>query len=277
MPRYAIGFSWLVLFLILFSPVRGLALDKPFDHSVWDEFLKKYVNEKGDVDYRGIKNQPELLNRYLEQLASMKEKYFERTWPREEVLALWLNAYHAAVIKTIVEHYPIRSINDISNVWSMDMIRVGPAHMNASLIRTEKLIRAFHDEKIHAALFFGAKGGPRLRNEAFTGPRVEGQLYLAAQEFVNNSAHVEIIPGQKAIRISRIFDWYGQDFVMDFGALENDLGFTKTQYAVLSFIDHYLTDPEKVRFLEDGKYKIKYLPFDWSLNDASVRGAEPAS
>ncbi len=33
-----------------------------FDHSPWDQFLKKYVNEQGEVNYKGASADPALLN-----------------------------------------------------------------------------------------------------------------------------------------------------------------------------------------------------------------------
>jgi hypothetical protein len=281
--RKLIPFFISLLFILPLSPISAQArLDKPYDHSIWDEFLKKFVNDRGEVDYRGIKQNRELLDRYVAQLADFDDPSFLKTWPREEVLAFWLNVYHVAIIKVIVDHYPIKSINDIPDVWNMDVIKVGKAsHYNLGSIRKANLMRFFRDEKIHLVLSCGAKSGPKMRNEAFTGPRVEGQMFLAVKEFVNDPSKVEVIPGKRAVRISKVFEWYEEDFLLDFGTWENDRGLSKKQFAVMSFIDHYLTDSEKVRMIEEDKYKVKYLPFDWSLNEwnreAPGNSASPVS
>jgi len=37
--------------------------------------------------------------------------------------------------------------------------------------------------------------------------------------------------------------------------------------SILSFLIYYSEDLQKIEFLEEGRYKIKYMPFDPELND----------
>ena len=122
-------------------------------------------------------------------------------------------------------------------------------------------------KKIDTALACGAKSCPALSREAYTGPRVEGQLFLAAQRFVNDPERNHIDPAAKAVKISKIFKWYGNDFKLDFLSEERDQRFSESEYAALSFIANYLKDEKKIQFLEENGYKIKYLDFDWKLNE----------
>lgn len=263
--------SLFFLSLLFFSlPIATpplLALDKPFDHSSWDAFLKKFVNDEGEVDYAGIKKDPVLLNEYLAQIAAIDLGDFNDHWPREEKLALWLNAYHAGVISAIVQHYPVKSIQSIPGVWDAATVPVALKNHSLNDIREGGLLSVFRDEKIHTALACGAKGCPKLKSEAFTGQKVEGQLFLATKAFVNNPERNKIVPGEKKIILSRIFKWYAKDFQLDFGTVEKNDDMTSEEMAVLSFIAHYLEDSQKIEYLETGHYKIKYFPFDWSLND----------
>ena len=140
-------------------------------------------------------------------------------------------------------------------------------------IRVNNLIGVYHDEKIHLALSMAAKGGPKLMPEAFTGPKVEGQLFLLTRRFVNNPAYVDITPGRKKIRISRIFKWYGKDFKLDFGTPEPFGKFSEADVSVLSFLAYYLEDEAKGEYLQQANYKIEYPAFDWSLNDQKGNAA----
>ncbi len=237
------------------------------------------MNEKGEVNYQAVQKDPQLLNSYLKQVKRVVDLVL---WPREERLAFWINAYHAGVIHAIVQHYPIQSIQDIPGVWdSGDVVQVGFRGNTLNAIRFQQLIGAFRDEKIQTALACGAKSCPPLPREAYTGPQVEGQLFLAAQRFVNDPDRNKIIPGQKNIELSSLFKWYATNFKLDFGAAENEQGLPPEVYAVLSFVAHYLTDLKKIEFLESSNYKVKYLPFDWSLNEWVPReekaSASPAS
>ena len=263
------SFYFLIFALSFFSfrSAPALALDQPFDHSAWDQFLKQFVNDKGEVNYQAAQKNPALLDDYLKQLSKINFREFFTNWPREEKLAVWLNAYHAGITQIILEHYPIKSINDIPGVWDLPIVKIGGQTFSLNQIRSRELIKVFRDEKIHFALSCAAESCPQLRREAFTGPRMEGQLFLAAREFVNNSQYNQITPGKKAILISHLFEWYAIDFTLDFGSPENDDKLSPQELAVLSFIAHYLEDAEKLEYLEEGNYKIKYLPFDWNLND----------
>jgi len=249
------------LFLLCSFPA-GLHAATAFDHSAWDAFLQKNVTENGDVDYRSVAKDPKALDDYLTKLMSTSELEMV-SWPREEALAFWLNLYHALLIKMVVANYPVTSVQKIPSFWD-----IGLSHFySLNDIHMTKLMGVYHDEKIHLVLSMAAKGGPKLMREAFTGPKVEGQLFLLTRQFVNNPVFVDVTPGRKKIRISKIFKWYGKDFKLDFGTPEPRGKFTETDNAVLSFLAYYLEDEAKGEYLQEAKYKIQYSPFDWSLND----------
>ncbi len=261
----------LVISFVFVLPITKLQAATAFDHSAWDAFLKKFVNEKGDVNYQAVKKDSAGLNDYLKSLAAVDAVTISG-WPREEAVAYWLNAYHAAMIKLVVENYPVRSVQRIPGFWDIAAVRLGLARLaddNLSLndIRIKNLIGIYRDEKIHLVLSLAAKGGPRLPREAFTGSKVEGQLFLLTRQFVKDPAFVAVEPGRKKIRISRLFKWYGQDFNLDFGISEPFGKFSKIETAVLSFLAHYLEDEAKQEYLQEGRFKIEYPTFDWSLND----------
>jgi len=265
---HAFGYFLLVALLTLLPlSDSALALEQPFDHSNWDAFLQEFVNEKGETNYRGVQENPALLNQYLKDLTDITDPYFRETWPREELLALWLNAYHAAIVKAVIEKYPVHSLNAIPGVWDLDMIQVGLIRYSINHIRERELLGRFRDEKIHLALSCGAKNCPRLRREAYTGPRVEGQLYVAAREFVQNEAYVRADAEKKRLYLSKIFQWHAEDFRLDFGLPGEEKGFTAEEYAVLSFIAYYHDSVDMLQFLEEGKFRIKYVSFNWGLNE----------
>ena len=177
-----------------------------FDHSAWDAFLKKQVDAKGDVNYRAVAQDPKPLQDYLTSLIAVTDLEMQ-SWPREERLAFWLNAYHATLIKLVAEHYPVTSVQKIPSFWDISLIRFGKVSKDQKQyslndIRTQNLIGTFHDEKIHLALSMASRGGPRLLPEAFTGPKVEGQLFLLTRQLVNDAAFLDIVLNRKKIRIS---------------------------------------------------------------------------
>lgn len=257
-----------IAFLLAFCS-SAMALDQPFDHSTFDQFLKKYVKKSGDVDYAAAKKNPELLEEYLKILKGIDPKDFA-SWPREEMIAVAINAYHASLIRKILDHYPLPSVQKIPGFWQMDTVTLSKKHYGLNGIRENFLMANFRDVKIHMALSYGAKGGPALSRDAYTGTAIEAQLFLAAKRFVNDEAKNQIQTGKKKIFLSKIFEWHNPDFKLDFGAFENEKNLSQRDYAMLSFVANYLDDPAKIQYLEDGHYKTKFLNFDWALNDSSA-------
>lgn len=277
---------FLFLFVLLEFGTHTARAADVFDHSAWDAFLKKHVNEKGDVNYTSVVNDPKLLTEYWMQIARTNAGAIELYWPREEQLAFWLNAYHASLVKLVVEHYPVSSVQKIPSFWDVTVCHLTSKMKDGTLgqrksdkkitkiirfslngIRTQKLIGFFRDEKIHFALSMAARGGPKLMREAFTGPKVQGQLFLLTRQFVNDPSFVDIVPGRKYIRLSPLFQWHAKDFRLDFGTPEPLGKFSIKDTAVLSFLAYYLEDESKIDFLQEAKYKIQYPPMDWTLND----------
>jgi len=64
-------------------------------------------------------------------------------------------------------------------------------------------------------------------------------------------------PGEKKMEISSIFKWFKQDFEKA-GGVPKILG----RYAL----------PAVREFAASGKYEIKYLPYNWGLNDQGPHG-----
>lgn len=255
-----------MVFCLLSSPATAR---EPFDHSLWNQFIQTYVDESGAVDYQSLNKDPQLLEDYLQKIGSIDMFEFNSgSWPREEKLALWLNAFNAGVVDILRRQYPVENIQKIPGVWDIAAIQVAQKKYSLNFMRSNFLIGQFRDEKIHTALACGAVSCPPLYKEAFTGPEVEGQLFLVAQNYVNNPEFVVVEPGQKKVLLSRMFKWHGEDFKLDFGVFQQEKRkFTDIENAVLSFIAHYITNSDKLIYLEDRNYKIKYMSFDWSLKE----------
>ncbi len=267
MNRSRLAIPIFVFLLLLFSTPSGqAAAPLPFDHSDWDKFLKQFVNEKGEVNYRAAQKDPRNLYAYLRKLRKIPNLEF-MSWPREESIAVWLNAYHAGLIKMILKHYPVRRVTDIPGIWELPAVAIGKRPYSLNQIQDDALLQGFRDEKHLFALSSGAKSSPRLLREAYVGPRLEGQLYLAARSFVNDSQRNRIEPVEKKVLLSRIFRWYGRSFLLNWGQAADENPWNPQESAVLSFMVHYLDDAKKVDYLREGDFKVKYQDFDWRLND----------
>src|SRR5262245_16484093 len=97
-----------------------------FDHSGLDAVLRKFVN--GDrVDYAALEADRAGLDAYVDRLAKLSKPEYDQL-SRDEQMALWINAYNALTLRSIVDAYPIQagfklnlyprnSIRQIDDVW----------------------------------------------------------------------------------------------------------------------------------------------------------------
>jgi len=95
-------------------PERMLVMPQTFSHQDFDRVLQHFVDDRGRVDYAALKNDARDLERYYLLLSTYSPDSHPALFPTEHgKLAYWLNAYNAAVIKTVLAHYPMASVEDI--------------------------------------------------------------------------------------------------------------------------------------------------------------------
>ena len=92
------------------------------NHSAWTVLLKKHVDEKGFVDYKGFVEDREALNAYCSYLSGFQP---DESWSVKEQLAYYINLYNAYTIKLIVDNYPTASIKDLDGPWTKAFVPVG--------------------------------------------------------------------------------------------------------------------------------------------------------
>ena len=72
----------------------------------WSELLQQYVNDRGLVDYWGMKRSQQKLDDWLQELSTIDPASLAPTQQK----ALWLNLYNALVIRQVIDNYPLKSI-----------------------------------------------------------------------------------------------------------------------------------------------------------------------
>ena len=210
-----------------------------FDHSVWNDLLKKHVTATGKVNYKGFKTDLELLDTYMR---SLNENAPTESASKEERLAYWINAYNAVTVRLIVGNYPLTSITKLDGGKPWDVKRYSNGSKKMSLNDIENnILRPMGDARIHFALNCAAKSCPPLLNEAFTGDNVLKLLEQRTKQFINSS---RTVVEKEGIKVSKIFEWYAKDFGN-----------------VVEFVNKYA----KVKAAKTAK--ITYLDYDWGLNE----------
>src|SRR5688500_8111494 len=75
-------------------------------HRPFDEILDVYMRD-GLVYYRALQGERARFDRYLQSLAETSADTL-KGWTPDRQLAFWINAYNAFVLRTVIDHYPIR-------------------------------------------------------------------------------------------------------------------------------------------------------------------------
>ena len=211
------------------------------DHSAWDKLLKKYVADNGDVDYKGFKNDSEVLNTYIDYLST---KVPSEHWSKQEKLAYFINVYNANTVKLIIDNYPIKSIKDIQSPWSINRIKIGDGNFSLSDIE-HNILRKMNEPRIHFAINCASKSCPRLMNVAYTSENVESLLENAAKAFINNPDKNKL--SENSVQLSKNFKWYKEDFTKNGNLID------------------YINQYSNLKIHKDAI--ISYLEYDWSLNE----------
>jgi predicted hydrolase (HD superfamily) len=107
---------------------------------------------------------------------------------------------------------------------------------------------------------------PHLRNEPYEGSRLGAQLDDQSKRFLSSRSRLKITRMDKVIHLSPIFKWFAQDFLSQYVPKQAIGKHSKANQAVLQFVASYLDEPFR-KFVLAGDYKIKYLDYDWSLNE----------
>jgi hypothetical protein len=246
-------------------------------HRPFDEILDIYVRD-GFVYYNALKLERARFDRYVASLDVPPATYQAWTPPRQ--LAFWLNAYNAFVLKTVIDHYPIRgraaqypanSIRQIPGAFETRTFRAAGRTVTLDGIEKE-ILPDFGDARAILALGRGAVGSTRLRSEAFDGARLDAQLSEVAAEAVTRHALVRVNPIEGVLSASPVFSWREAMFVASFAdrAPATFASRSPIERAILALVDGHLVTSER-NYLRQNSFRIEFHEFDWTLNDLADR------
>ncbi|NEQ12022.1 MAG: DUF547 domain-containing protein, partial [Moorea sp. SIO4E2] len=226
--------------------------------------LKNHVNNKALVNYQKLQQNPEQLETFNASLGAVEPSTYQ-SWDEAEKIAFLINAYNSFTLESIIDQNPLKkSIRDIKGVWKGREFNITGESKTLDNIEHKTLRAEFNEPRIHMALVCAAISCPPLRNEPYTGEKIDQQLDDQTQNFLVSPHGFRIDRQEGSVYLSSIFKWFGEDWKKTYGVDDKFTG-NANQRAVLNFISNYLS-PEDQEYLERGNYKIKYLNYDWSLN-----------
>lgn len=253
--------------------VLPAARAQAFDHGhgAWTALLKKHVvllrgGQASQVRYAGFAGDRGALKAYLDNLSAVPAATFDG-WSKPQQMAFLINAYNAFTVELILTRHPkLESIKDLgslfSSPWKPKWISLLGDKLSLDDIEHARL-RArgrYDDPRIHFAVNCASVGCPMLREEAFVAERLDAQLEQQAQRFLSDRTRNRLA-GDK-LEVSKIFDWYGEDFRLGHKGIGSLQAFLARHAERLA---DAAPDHERIRSM---KLEVGFLDYDWKLNDA---------
>jgi hypothetical protein len=203
-------------------------------------FFMTHVSN-GRIDYKAIKSNPEILNNLMTQAENIKVSKANA----KQYQAFWINAYNLSVIKGITEKYPVKGPLSIPGFFDKTTYALGGIKTTLNDLENKILRAKFPKEaRFHFALVCAGLGCPPIINEAYTPVKLEAQLQRQTTIALNNPNFIKVKRGN--VQLSKIFEWYKEDFIHDGSEIQ--------------YINQFRKEPI------DEKSRVSYYEYDWSLN-----------
>ncbi|MHC4952626.1 MAG: glycosyltransferase [Planctomycetota bacterium] len=230
----------------------------------YDALLREVVKKDG-VDYAALRKKRKALDAYVASLAKAKPGE-----SREARYAFWINAYNALTLQQVLDtrkagdkKYSVRT--SVKDFWTARKWTVAGQEVHLDRIEKGILLKEFKDARVHFAVNCAARSCPPLRAGAWKASTLDHDLTSATYAFLIDKKFNTFDEARQQARLSKIFEWYRSDF---------ERGFKEGVPKLQQFLAKY--HPAKKSLapaLLRGRWRIVFVPYDWSLNEA---GGAPA-
>lgn len=245
-----------------------------FSHTSFEVLLKRYVDASGEVDYeRWHDSEPDSrqLDSYLAAVSQFSpDATPERFEKQSDALAYWLYSYNAYVIKSILLHWPLKSVTDVKapieartglGFFYQQRFQFGGTAYSLYAVENDKIRATFNDPRIHFVLNCASASCPVLRPELPVGDELEQLLQDSTTDFVSDPGNVRVDHEHKKVVVSTIFKWFRNDFINDLRRRG-----IPAENGVLDYIAGVAPEPLKADLKAADGYEIEYADYDWTIN-----------
>ena len=214
------------------------------DTAAYSALLQKHV-AKGLVDYEGLRKDRGALDAYLKAAEDARG---------EHELAFWINVYNATVMRDLVDSgkkLPAK-VTDLKGFFDAKKHAINGQQQ--TLNELEGFVRKqWKDPRVHFALNCGARSCPPLLARAFVDEKLGATLDELTQIFLDGPG-VQLDAAQKELRVTKLCDWYKDDFAGKDGSLEG-------------FLRKHVREGKKLDALDPKSgWKLLFQEYDWTPN-----------
>jgi hypothetical protein len=273
----------LLIASLLAAALTGAASAQEFDHAhrAWTALLKKHVvlidgGGASQVRYAGLAQDRPAVKSYLDSLSNVTQQEFEG-WSKAQRAAFLINAYNAFTVEKILSRYPdIRSIWDFGKIFGNPFkdrfftLLGSPSFLDRIEHETLRRAGAYDEPRVHFAVNCASVGCPMLREEAYVADRLDAQLEEQAVRFLSDRSRNRYNPENGRLEVSKIFHWFKEDWASGYRGLDGKASAIRSREEYFARYAALLADrPEHRKLVEDRKAALRFLEYDWRLNDAA--------
>ncbi|MGE0102788.1 MAG: DUF547 domain-containing protein [Blastocatellales bacterium] len=252
--------------IIVLSGGSIITKAQSIDYSEYDRLTRKYVDGRGLVDYKGLKGEIGALKSFVDQLAAVSpDSHPQQFRDGGEQLRYWMTAYNAWVLYIAASEYPSKSaLWNFIGLFRNRTIKLGGKQLGLEDLEHGIIRKRYKEPRIHFYINCAAFSCPALWQGAIGQGRTWDVLEQAARRFINDPRHVKFDPARKRLQISKIFDWFEDDFL---NYLRDKKGIQKphiSQYILL-----YLQGSARDALANTpvDQLSVGYFSYDKSLNE----------
>ena len=207
-----------------------------------DRFLHKYV-QNGLVDYQAIHQNKQAIGQLYRQIGSISLAEANAA----EKKAFYTNTYNLLTIYQIVQHYPVSSPMDIPGFFDKIKHQVAGETFTLNELEKGRLFKQYFDPRLHFVLVCAAESCPQIASYAYQPDKLDQQLEERTRQVLNDPDFIRLIPGKNEVAVSKIFEWYREDFLQEVPSLT-------------AYINRYREKPIPSR------YDVSFYEYSWQLN-----------
>jgi hypothetical protein len=269
-----------VAMALTLAPAAAVFAQFDHSHAAWTALLKKHVvvvdgGKASQVRYAGFAQDRAQLKAYLAALSGVTEAEF-KAWSKPQRMAFLINAYNAYTVEKILTRYP-----DIKSIWDFGKVFGNPFKDDffallgrpATLDRIEhewlRAKGAYDEPRVHFAVNCASVGCPMLREEAYVAGRLDAQLEEQARRFLADRSRNGFDPRKGSLEVSKIFDWFKEDWQSGYRGFDGSTpAIASREQYFARYAKLLADDPAQQKLIEDGRFALLFLDYDWTLNDA---------
>ena len=241
-------------------------------------FTPELISEEGLVKYSTLKRKRLDVLMARRELKNLNPAVL-MALSRDERIAFWINTYNFCTIELILRHYPIQpkwymiiypdnSIMQIPGGWTKEFFDIQREEYTLQEIEQDFLLKRYKDPRICFALSNASVGGATLRNEPYTASRLDEQLDDQVKKYLATNKGIRWDKDNNILHLSNVFQAHTKTFLESdkWAAIKKFRKRKDEERIWLNFILPHLSE-EDIRYLETSEFKIKFIEFDWHLNE----------